>query len=543
MKLTNLLREFPELKIRSLPSGKNPDSIEIGYIQSDSRRANEEDIFCVADSVGLKKEEFIANTKASLILQREESEIRTSGYSDTIQSNVGSANFVDSLNAASANSRNETSNSAFRIPSSKTVLEYEGDPEQLQGRIASFLLGHPSRDLEIVAVTGTNGKTSLTNILFALAKDQGRSCGLIGTIGVKFGDRLIDTGYTTPDASSLNLILKQMKDEGVNTVFMEASSHGLKLGRINGISLKAGVFTNLTQDHLDFHPSMEDYFESKFRLFEILDVSKSPFAVLDYASPGGKELYRKLLNRLPGLSVSALDGTENEWRVANASLTLQGTSYNLSLPDDGNAQTDDRSCTIRTNLLGSFNVRNTALAFITGARLGWDHKKMFSSLERIPQIPGRFQIVYSKDRSRMAVVDYAHTPDALENIISSVRDSRPKYLITLFGCGGDRDRTKRPKMARIAEELSDQVILTSDNPRTEQPEAILDEIQTGFSKGFIPLLREADRAKAIAEGVARLPEGGCLLVAGKGHEEYQIVGKEKRHFSDVEEVQKAFGLF
>lgn len=543
MKLTNLLREFPELKIRSLPSGKNPDSIEIGYIQSDSRRANEEDIFCVADSVGLKKEEFIANTKASLILQREESEIRTSGNSDTIQSNVGSANFVDSLNAASANSRTETSNSAFRIPSSKTVLEYEGDPEQLQGRIASFLLGHPSRDLEIVAVTGTNGKTSLTNILFALAKDQGRSCGLIGTIGVKFGDRLIDTGYTTPDASSLNLILKQMKDEGVNTVFMEASSHGLKLGRINGISLKAGVFTNLTQDHLDFHPSMEDYFESKFRLFEILDVSKSPFAVLDYASPGGKELYRKLLNRLPGLSVSALDGTENEWRVANASLTLQGTSYNLSLPDDGNAQADDRSCTIRTNLLGSFNVRNTALAFITGARLGWDHKKMFSSLERIPQIPGRFQIVYSKDRSRMAVVDYAHTPDALENIISSVRDSRPKYLITLFGCGGDRDRTKRPKMARIAEELSDQVILTSDNPRTEQPEAILDEIQTGFSKGFIPLLREVDRAKAIAEGVARLPEGGCLLVAGKGHEEYQIVGKEKRHFSDVEEVQKAFGLF
>ncbi|TGK24031.1 UDP-N-acetylmuramoyl-L-alanyl-D-glutamate--2,6-diaminopimelate ligase [Leptospira yasudae] len=537
MKLTNLLHEFPELKLKSLSPGKSADSIEVEYIQSDSRRTNENDIFCVSDSIGLKREEFIANTKASLILVR-------AGSSAAANSGNETSNATASQGGNSAShSINEGLSAAFKIPSSKTVLECEDDPEQLQGRIASFLLGHPSRDLEIVAVTGTNGKTSLTNILFALAKDQGRICGLIGTIGVKFGDRLIDTGYTTPDASSLNLILKQMKDEGVNTVFMEASSHGLKLGRIGGISLKAGVFTNLTQDHLDFHPSMEDYFESKFRLFEILDVSKSPFAVLDFASPGGKELYRKLLNRLPGLSVSALDGTENEWQVANASLTLQGTSYDLSLPDDGNAQAGDRSCTIRTNLLGSFNVRNTALAFITGARLGWDRQKMLSSLERIPQIPGRFQIVYSKDRSRMAVVDYAHTPDALENIISSVRDSRPKYLITLFGCGGDRDRTKRPKMARIAEELSDQVILTSDNPRTEQPEAILDEIQAGFSQGFIPLLREADRAKAIAEGVAVLPEGGCLLVAGKGHEEYQIVGKEKRHFSDVEEVQKAFGLF
>lgn len=510
MKLTNLLHEFPELKLGSLPSGKNPDSVPIEYIQSDSRRANEYDIFCVSDSIGLKKEEFIANTKASVILLRRDTE--------------------------NSNSLNENSPTSFKIPSSKIVLKCEEDPEQLQGRIASFLLGHPSKTLEIVAVTGTNGKTSLTNILFALAKDQGKICGLIGTIGVKFGDRSIDTGYTTPDASSLNLILKQMKDEGVTTVFMEASSHGLKLGRIGGISLKAGVFTNLTQDHLDFHSDMEDYFESKFRLFEILDVSKSPFAVLDYSSPGGNELHRKIRNKLPDLPIKALDGIGGEYKVSDPFLTLQGTSYVLSL--SGN-----RSQTISTNLLGSFNVRNTALAFLTGLGLGLDQTRMLSSLKEIPQIPGRFQIVYSKDRSRMAVVDYAHTPDALENIIRSVRNSRPKRLITLFGCGGDRDKTKRPKMARIAEELSDQVILTSDNPRSEKPEAILDEIQSGFSPGFTPLLREVDRARAISEGVGILPEGGCLLVAGKGHEEYQIIGKEKRHFSDVEEVRKAFGLF
>lgn len=475
MKLTNLLHEFPELKLGSLPSGKNPDSVPIEYIQSDSRRANEYDIFCVSDSIGLKKEEFIANTKASVILLRRDTE--------------------------NSNSLNENSPTSFKIPSSKIVLKCEEDPEQLQGRIASFLLGHPSKTLEIVAVTGTNGKTSLTNILFALAKDQGKICGLIGTIGVKFGDRSIDTGYTTPDASSLNLILKQMKDEGVTTVFMEASSHGLKLGRIGGISLKAGVFTNLTQDHLDFHSDMEDYFESKFRLFEILDVSKSPFAVLDYSSPGGNELHRKIRNKLPDLPIKALDGIGGEYKVSDPFLTLQGTSYVLSL--SGN-----RSQTISTNLLGSFNVRNTALAFLTGLGLGLDQTRMLSSLKEIPQIPGRFQIVYSKDRSRMAVVDYAHTPDALENIIRSVRNSRPKRLITLFGCGGDRDKTKRPKMARIAEELSDQVILTSDNPRSENRKPFWTRSNPGFLPGLLHFLREVDRARAISEGVGILPEGG-----------------------------------
>ncbi|WP_016752327.1 UDP-N-acetylmuramoyl-L-alanyl-D-glutamate--2,6-diaminopimelate ligase [Leptospira kirschneri] len=504
MKLTSLLLKFPELKLRSYPSEKNPNSIEIEYIQSDSRKTNENDIFCVADSIGSKKKEFISNTKASLILLRTDSNVVN-----------------DSLEV---------------MNSSKVFLECETDPEQLQGEIASFLLGNPSKDLEIVAVTGTNGKTSLTNILFSLAKDQGINCGLIGTIGVKFGDRVIDTGYTTPDASSLNLILKQMKEEGITTVFMEASSHGLKLGRMNGISIRAGVFTNLTQDHLDFHSDMEDYFESKFRLFEILDFSKSAFAVLDYSAPNGSKLYHKILNRFPDLPINVLDGIDKKWKVNDISLNLQGTYYTLNL-------SENRKQKISTNLLGSFNVRNTALAFLTGVGIGLDLEKMSNSLKKIPQIPGRFQIVYSRDRSRMAVVDYAHTPDALENIIRSVRDSQPKRLITLFGCGGDRDRTKRPKMARIAEELSDQVILTSDNPRTEKPETILDEIQTGFSSDFVPLLREVDRAKAIAEGISCLPEGGCLLVAGKGHEEYQIIGKEKRHFSDVEEVQKAFGLF
>ncbi|TGK34469.1 UDP-N-acetylmuramoyl-L-alanyl-D-glutamate--2,6-diaminopimelate ligase [Leptospira gomenensis] len=495
--LTKLLREFPELKPVRVSDNVSLDSVEIDYVRSDSRQTNVNDLFCVPESSSSRKQEFISNAKASVILLKSGSDVL--------------------------------------VPESKTVLEYGDDPERIQGPIASFLSGHPSREMEIVAVTGTNGKTSLTNILYSLAKDQGKRCGLIGTIGVKFGDSLIDTGYTTPDASSLNEILRKMKDEGINLVFMEASSHGLKLGRMNGISIRAGVFTNLTQDHLDFHPDMDDYFESKFRLFEILDFSRAPFGVLDRASAGGSEMFDRIRREIPELTIHALDGSADDWRTHNVSLSLQGTSYSVF---KGNL-----SFGIETNLLGSFNVRNTALAFLTGRGLGFDETAMCDSLRTVPQIPGRFQIVYDKDRSRMAVVDYAHTPDALENIIRNVRDSKPKQLITLFGCGGDRDRTKRPKMARIAEELSDEVILTSDNPRTEEPESILDEIQAGFSNGFRPLLREADRAKAILRGVELLVEGGCLLVAGKGHEEYQIIGREKRRFSDVEEVQKAFGIF
>ncbi|TGK06381.1 UDP-N-acetylmuramoyl-L-alanyl-D-glutamate--2,6-diaminopimelate ligase [Leptospira fletcheri] len=494
MKLSVLLKAFPEIRTSSPFSSEE----EVGYVRTDSRRLSERDLFCVPDSLGPKGREYAALSTCRFVL------------------------FSDRENAS-------------RELPGKIVLYSRIDPDRLAGRIASFLLDYPSEKLKVVGVTGTNGKTSLTHILASLGEAAGKRTAVIGTVGVKFQGKKLDTGYTTPDACSLQEILNEMQIAGVEYVFMEASSHGLKLGRTLGTVFRAGIFTNLTQDHLDFHPDMEDYLKSKSILFRSLGKDPSVFGVLDLSVSGGKEMQELLSADCPNLKLYALGEKGKEFGISNEEFSLTETTYDLNLPIAWGGPVK-----VRTNLLGGFNVRNTALALTAGFAFGWEKSLLLEALGRIPQIPGRFQIYYSPDRSRMAVVDYAHTPDALKNILTSVRESNPKELILLFGCGGDRDRTKRPQMAGIAESLADRVILTSDNPRTEDPESILDEIQAGFSPGYLPVFRTADRAAAIRKGVLLLKEGGCLLVAGKGHEDYQIIGKEKRHFDDGEEIQKAW---
>ncbi|EQA45570.1 UDP-N-acetylmuramoyl-L-alanyl-D-glutamate--2,6-diaminopimelate ligase [Leptospira broomii serovar Hurstbridge str. 5399] len=494
MKLSVLLEAFPGIKVFS-PSFD--DSEEVAFVRTDSRQLSAQDLFCVPNSLGARGIGYAAESIGRFLLFQEGAQI-----SD--------------------------------LPN-KIILTCPQDPEKYAGKIASFLLGNPSEFLKVIGITGTNGKTSLTYILASLGEAVGASCGVIGTVGARFLGKKKDTGYTTPDACSLQEILKEMLDAGIEYVFMEASSHGLKLGRTDGVRFSAGVFTNLTQDHLDFHPSMEDYLWSKSLLFQSMKAEPKAFGVLDLGSPSGLEMYDLIRNQCPELKLFAIEDGSGELKISKEEFSLQGTEYDFEIPSvwGGKAR-------IHTNLLGGFNIRNTALALTTALGLGWPRNSLLQALRSIPQIPGRFQLYYSPDRSRMAVVDYAHTPDALENILRSVRESKPKELIVLFGCGGDRDRTKRPQMARIAEKLADKVILTSDNPRTENPEAILDEIQSGFSPGFTPFLREVDRAVAIRRGVSVLDEGGCLLVAGKGHEDYQIIGKEKRHFDDGEEIQNAW---
>ncbi|WP_207797615.1 UDP-N-acetylmuramoyl-L-alanyl-D-glutamate--2,6-diaminopimelate ligase [Leptospira haakeii] len=496
LKLSELLSLFPDIKISS---GSYTSDETFNFVRTDSRKLEPNDLFCLPDSSGDKGAEYAKTSSSKYIL-------------------IGSKLKIPKLD-------------------NKIVLKTDLDPESLAGPIASIILGDPSSKLKVIGVTGTNGKTSLTHILAYLGESQGKSCGIIGTTGVKFKGVLSDTGYTTPDPSSLQSILKEMYDSGVEYVFMEASSHGLKLGRTNGVHFKVGVFSNLTQDHLDFHPDMEDYLNSKALLFSSVALNPETFGVIDSDAPGGKDFKSAVETSSPNLKIFSLGRSSGEFEIHSEAFSLEKTSYQIRLSDDWGGDTD-----ISTNLLGGFNVRNTALSFVTALGLGWEKKSLLTALESIPQIPGRFQIYYSKDKSRMAVVDYAHTPDALENILRSIRESRPKELIALFGCGGDRDKTKRPKMAKIVQELADKVILTSDNPRTENPESILDDIQAGFTSGYSPMLREADRAKAILYGVSHLKEGGCLLVAGKGHEDYQIIGRDKRHFDDGEEIRKAFGI-
>ncbi|TGL61463.1 UDP-N-acetylmuramoyl-L-alanyl-D-glutamate--2,6-diaminopimelate ligase [Leptospira sarikeiensis] len=497
MKLSELLDLYSEIKIEQ--GSYSPDE-RIRFVRTDSRKLDKDDLFCVPNSSGEKGADYASDSNSRFIL---------------INSNLKIQNLEG-----------------------KVILKTALDPESLAGPIASSILGNPSEKLKVIGVTGTNGKTSLTHILSYLGESQGKSCGIIGTTGVKYKGKLSDTGYTTPDPSSLQLILKEMLDAGVEYVFMEASSHGLKLGRTNGVRFQAGVFSNLTQDHLDFHPDMLDYLQSKALLFSSLSKHPNTFGVIDTDAPGGKDFQKYVRSISQDLKLFHLGKEEGEFPISKETFSLEKTSYTIRLSELWGKDT-----IVDTNLLGGFNVRNTALAFVTALGLGWDKQSLLNSLQSIPQIPGRFQIYYSKDRSRMAVVDYAHTPDALENILKSIRESKPNELIALFGCGGDRDRTKRPKMAKIAQDLADKVILTSDNPRTEDPEIILNDIQAGFVGEYSPFLREADRAKAIHFGISSLKEGSCLLVAGKGHEDYQIIGKEKRHFDDGEEIRKAFDSF
>jgi len=420
-----------------------------------------------------------------------------------------------------------------------TVIVSSEKPESLQGFIAAQILDYPSRKLKVFAVTGTNGKTTMTHLLYHFSVSLGYKSGLIGTLHAKYGDTILETGYTTPDASTLQELFYKMWREGVEYVFIEASSHGLKLGRTNAMDVYAALFTNLTRDHLDFHPTMEDYLLSKFRLFELLHNSSHPnrFGISIADDEGCRDMEALIAAHPVNERVFFL-GKDRDFEYRDAKLDISGSSFRFI--HNKKKSTFTTSIRIETNLLGKFNISNLSLAIAAWLTEGVQVNRIPELCRNIPRVPGRFHIHSSPDKKRIAVVDYAHTPDALKNILESCRAMNPRQLVCIFGCGGDRDKTKRPEMAKVASELSDFVIITSDNPRTEDPEVILDEIEKGFMPEFKRYVRIQDRREAIQKGVELLEEGGILAVCGKGHENYQIIGREKLPFDDGEEVQKAF---
>lgn len=474
---------------------------ELGYIYADSRQAKENDIFCIYNSFGEKTIQYIQEAISHGVKT-----VCIYGSSPYLEQ---SKNFPN-------------------------VLLCSTDPAEAHGFIASYMKGEPSLQLKIIAITGTNGKTSMTYILGDLASRNGFQIGIIGTIRVVYGNKRISTGYTTPDPSSLNSILKEMLDAGIEYVFMEASSHGLKLGRMNGIHLQGAVFTNLTRDHLDFHESMEDYFASKYKLFELLSQSAHPslFAVINTDSKWGKDILSNI--KKDKLKVKAISlGKGGDFELETKELSLTGTKFTIA--PKGSALIE-----ATTNLLGNFNSFNVTIAYITALQMNIESELLLDSIKSLHPVDGRFQIIYNRKRNRLAIVDYAHTPDALENVLKSLQEIPHSRLICLFGCGGDRDQTKRPIMAEIAAKYSDMVIITSDNPRNEDPEKILNDIQSGFPPAYKSVLRISSRRQAIKKGIEILPENGFLLVAGKGHENYQIIGNSKENFSDTIEIQSAF---
>jgi len=397
-------------------------------------------------------------------------------------------------------------------------------------RIASFFYGDPSWELKTIGVTGTNGKTSCTHWIAQALSAANIPCGLIGTLGSGMLNALESTGYTTPSAIALQMNVLNLKKSGAKAVALEVSSHGLSQGRVDGVHFDVAVFTNLTHDHLDYHGTIEAYGEAKTLLFRAAELRK---AIINIDDVFGLDLYKKLASEgIPVLGYSTkqspiTDGAE--LYCSYLKVNQEGCKFDLKLPD-GNV------ISISSTLLGLFNVSNLLAVSAVLLELGIDPNQLPSLLADLKAPPGRMEC-FQNAKGVRAVVDFAHTPDALERVLETLRIGLPKEnrLLCVFGCGGERDHAKRPKMGAIAEEKADVVILTSDNPRREDAIQILDDITKGML--FHPYGQMLDRKLAITQALLIAQPGDVVLIAGKGHEQYQEVWGKKFPFSDVEVVR------
>ena len=392
-------------------------------------------------------------------------------------------------------------------------------------RAAAAYYGHPSRQLTVVGITGTNGKTTTSYLVEALLQTRGLRAGVIGTIQYRIGTETLPASQTTPEALELQSMLARMYADGVRGVAMEVSSHALALARVEGLTFDVAVFTNLTQDHLDFHGTLDEYRRAKRHLFELLAHSPKPgrTAVVNADDPSGAEMVRGL--DIPTLTFGLGAGAQIS-AVEHAS-TLEGIRLR--------ARTPRGVLTLASPLIGEHNVMNLLGAVGVGLALGLEPDAIARALATVGAVPGRFEQVRA-GQPFLVVVDYAHTPDALERVLATARKLTRGRLGAVFGCGGDRDRGKRPIMGEIAARLADRVWVTSDNPRSERPEAIIDEFVVGVRRGGGDghYVREAERRTAIGAALDWARSGDTIVIAGKGHETYQIVGAEVLPFDDRE---------
>ena len=387
--------------------------------------------------------------------------------------------------------------------------------------VASAFYDDPSLALSVAGVTGTNGKTTTAWIIRHLCNTVGRSCGLIGTLEYILPGIVMDAPRTTPESLELQRLLALMRNGGFRAVAMEVSSHAMVQHRIRNLEFDVAIFTNLTLDHLDYHHTMEEYFEAKAMLFTGLvgQKNKKAKAIINSDDRYGHRLIDRI-SRVPVISYG--QGSSCHFRASNIKYTADGSTFCLDAKG--------RSYLVRTPLIGLFNVYNTLAAIAACSSMGLELRRLVAAAASIPQVPGRLESVPGK-RNFQVYVDYAHTPDALENVLKTIRQLQPAHLITVFGCGGDRDRSKRPQMASIAEKLSDKVIVTSDNPRQEDPMGILHDITKGFRGNYHEVF--LDRESAIRRAIEIAAPRDIVLIAGKGHETYQETQSGRQPFSDV----------
>ncbi len=399
--------------------------------------------------------------------------------------------------------------------------------------ISANFFYHPADRLKIVGITGTNGKTTSTYLIKSVFQKADEKVLLVGTIGYMLNDEAIgEATNTTPESLDLQSMMAASAARGATCAVMEVSSHSLVMDRVYGIPYKAALFTNLTQDHLDFHGTMENYFEAKKILFDML--APGSHAVVNIDDPYGERIVAdtKAKKVFYGFDPRA------DFCITESSFSVTGTS--ITIGHNG------QEFAIDSRLVGKFNAYNLAGAFAVAVSLGYSPSLSAKALADVDSVKGRFERIDS-GKGFLVVVDYAHTPDSLQKTLQSAREilssaNEGGRLITVFGCGGNRDRTKRPKMGRISEELSDLTIVTSDNPRFEDPEAIADEIMSGMTGGSDRIMKIVDRREAIHESMKLAQRNDIVVLAGKGHEDYQIIRERKIHFDDREEVEKALGL-
>lgn len=396
------------------------------------------------------------------------------------------------------------------------------DSKKAYAKVCSAFFGNPKDKLKLIGVTGTNGKTSTTMLIKSMLEKFGHKVGLIGTIENLIGDKAIPTENTTPDAYELHKVLKMMVDEGCEYVVMEVSSHALDQDRVYGLEFEAGVFTNLTQDHLDYHLTIENYAEAKRKLF---DMTKA--AIVNSDDEWSKAMTDGIKCHL---STYAVNDQQAEYLAKGIRYNSDGVVFELL--------SSTKIARVRLKTPGKFSVYNGLAAASCLITLGFDFEKTAQYLSECYGIKGRAEVV-EIDKDFTVIIDYAHTPDGIKNILSTMNEIKKGRLVTLFGCGGDRDSSKRPKMGKMAADLSDFCIVTSDNPRTEDPQAIVDDILVGMKDTKTPYKVIVNREEAIKYALQNAQKDDIIILAGKGHETYQIIGKQKNHFDEREVVQKA----
>ncbi|MDR6159324.1 MULTISPECIES: UDP-N-acetylmuramoyl-L-alanyl-D-glutamate--2,6-diaminopimelate ligase [Chryseobacterium] len=483
MQLVDLLKRIPVLEIHG------DDSREISQLVFDSRKITDNSLYIAMRGTVVDGHSFIASS-----VEKGAKAIVCEEFPENIDENVTYVKVKDS---------------------SKTL-----------GQLASNFYGNPSEKLKLIGVTGTNGKTSVSTLLFDVFKNLGYDSALLSTVEIRIADQVIPATHTTPDVITINKILAQAVEEGCEFAFMEVSSHGIAQNRIEGLQFKIAGFTNLTHDHLDYHKTFDEYLKTKKRFFDELDATA--IAITNIDDKNGNVM----LQNTKAVKKSYALKTMADYHGRLLEVDFNGMLLNFNGKE------------FWTTLTGKFNVYNLLLVFGIASELGFGQEEILQAISQLKRVSGRFE-TFKSDGGIIFIVDYAHTPDALENILDSINDIRTKNerLITVFGCGGDRDHAKRPEMGNIATKKSTLAIITSDNPRTEDPAVIIKEIEAGVEpQNFSKYTSIPDRKEAIKMAIKFAEPKDIVLVAGKGHETYQEINGVKHHFDDKETINELWKL-